>query len=217
MPAMPPRKDEAPQLFVAPLSGYCYKPALAMHLMGLPFVCRAVDISRPRVARSPEFRALARFDEVPVLKIDGIVICQSNLILEYVARRESKLREGDASQRMQVREWLYWEAERIGLDLAHCVSARRFGGYPESVVTWYGHRLVEDLRKLDETLRKQSFLVGENPTIADIACAAWFPFARDSGVDVDLFEAVGAWWKRIESLPGFVTPQQAFADVENGA
>ncbi len=208
------RKDEPPLLHIAPLSGYCYKPALAMRLMGLPFRVRLVDIARPRLDRPAQFRALARFDEVPVLEIDGVVICQSNLILEYLARRESRLHEGDESQRLKVREWLYWESERIGLNLAHAVSARRFGGYPESVVKWYGHRVVEDLRRLDAVLQDHPFLVGESVTIADVACAAWFPFARDSGVDVDGFAAVVAWWKRLEALPGFALPGQAFAEAE---
>ncbi len=217
MSTLLPRKDDTPLLYVAPLSGYCYKPALAMALMGLRFSSHLVDISAPRVARSPQFRALARFDEVPVLEIDGVVICQSNVILEYLARRESRLHEGDESQRLKVREWLYWEAERIGLNLAHAVSARRFGGYPETVVTWYQHRVMQDLRKLDEVLQTQPFLVGEVPTIADVACAAWFPFARDSGVDVDGFAAVNAWWKRIEALPGFATPKAIFADAKAAA
>lgn len=216
---LPARKDEPPLLHVAPLSGYCYKPALAMRLMDLPFRSRIVDIAKPRVERAASFRALARFDEVPVLEIDGVVICQSNLILEYLARRESRLQEGDESQRLKVREWLYWEAERIGLDMAHSVSARRFGGYPESVVKWYGHRVVEDLRKLDEVLQDRPFLVGESVTIADVACVAWLPFAQDCGMDVGVggFAAVNAWMKRLEALPGFVTPQQAFADAEEGA
>src|SRR5690606_35385323 len=160
----PASKDEPPLLHVAPQSGYCYQPAHAMRVMGLPFRSRIVDIARPRVARPEAFRELARFAEVPVLEIDGVVICQSNLILEYLARRESRLQEGDESQRLKVREWLYWEAERIGLDMAHSVSARRFGGYPESVVKWYGHRLAEDLRKLDEVLQDRPFLVGESVT-----------------------------------------------------
>ncbi|MEZ5544027.1 MAG: glutathione S-transferase family protein [Lysobacteraceae bacterium] len=210
---LPARKDIPPLLHVAPLSGYCYKPALAMRLMGLPYLTRFVDIAKPRVDRPAQFRALARFDEVPVLEIDGLVICQSNLILEYLARRESRLHEGDESQRLKVREWLYWEAERIGLNLAHAVSARRFGGYLEPVIKWYGHRVTEDLRKLDAVLREHPFLVGETVTIADIACAAWFPFARELGMDVDGFAAVNAWWKRLEALPGFATPQEVFAET----
>ncbi|MCO5094552.1 MAG: glutathione S-transferase family protein [Xanthomonadaceae bacterium] len=208
---MPTLKTDTPLLYAAPLSGYSYKVVLTLRLLGMEYALRVVDLSVPRALRPAEFRAVARFDEVPVLLIDGLALCQSNAILEYLARRQSALHEGDESQRLKVREWLAWECERIGLNLAHACAARHFGHHPEAVASWYQARAVEDFSRLAQALADRHFLVGDAPTIADIACFAWQPYAKALGLFVPLPPAVEAWQKRIRALPGFVAPTDAFA------
>lgn len=207
----PPLKTETPILYAAAYSGYAYKVALTLRLLGLPYELRVVDLSQPRAERPEAFRAVARFDEVPTLLIDGQALCQSNVICEYLARRQSALHEGDESQRQIVREWLFWEAERIGLNLAHACSARHFGGYPEDVMAWYDARVGKDIERLAQALETHRFLVGDTVTIADIACYAWLPYAQARGLFAALPGAVTAWQARIETLPGYVTPAQTFS------
>lgn len=207
----PTLKTETPVLYATAYSGFAYKVALTLRLLGLPCDLRLVDLAQSRETRPEGFRAVARFDEVPTLLIDGQALCQSNVICEYLARRQSALHEGDESQRLIVREWLFWEAERIGLNLAHCVCVRHFGNYPPEVAAWYEARAGKDIQRLAQTLATRRFLVGDNVTIADIACYAWLPHAQAHGLFTDLPEAVAGWQARIESLPGFATPAQIFA------
>ncbi len=207
----PTLKTDTPVLYAAPLSGYAYKVALMLRLLGLEHELRQVDLALPRAQRPADFRAVARFDEVPVLLIDGLALCQSNAILEYLARRQSALHEGDESQRLKVREWLSWEAEQIGLNLAHACSARQFGQHPEAVVAWYDRRVEGNLQRLATVLQDRSFLVGELPTIADIACFAWLPYAQALQLFQPLPPTVEAWQARIRALPGFAEPAQALA------
>lgn len=207
----PTLKTETPVLYAAPLSGYAYKVALTLRLLGLPYELRIVDLSQARAGRSEAFRAVARFDEVPALLIDGQALCQSNVICEYLARRQSALHEGDESQRLIVREWLFWEAERMSLNLAHVCCARHFGTYPADVAAWYEARAGKDIERLAQALATRRFLVGDTVTIADIACYAWLPYAQAHGLFAALPEAVAGWQARIEALPGFVSPSQAFS------
>lgn len=207
---------ETPVLFAAPLSGYAYKVALMLRLVGLAHEQHLVDLSVPRAQRPTEFRAVAHFDEVPVLLIDGLAICQSNVICEYLARRQSAYQEGDESQRLKVREWLAWDAERIGLDLAHTCSARHFGRHPAAVVAWYEQRAAQDLERMATVLARRPFLVGEHATVADVACYAWLPYAQHLGLFVDLPEAVHAWMARLEARPGFATPEAVFGPAAHG-
>ena len=208
--------DETPVLFAAPLSGYAYKVALMLRLLDLSHEQRVVDLSLPRTQRPAGFRAVAHFDEVPVLLIDGLAICQSNVICEYLARRQSAYQEGDESQRLKVREWLAWEAERIGLDLAHACSARHFGRHPAAVVAWYEHRAAQDLERMGTVLARRPFLVGEHATVADVACYAWLPYAQSLGLFTDLPESVRDWMARLEARPGFVTPDGVFGSAAHG-
>jgi glutathione S-transferase len=204
---------ETPILYAAPLSGYAYKAALMLRLVGLEHELRLIDLSTPRAERPAEFRAVAHFDEVPVLLIDGLAICQSNVICEYLARRESVLQEGDESQRLKVREWLAWEAERVGLNLAHACFAHQFGAHPPAVAKWYELRALQDLERMSEVLSKRDFLVGEQASVADVACYAWMPYAHASGVISAVPTPLRDWMARIAALPGFATPHAIFGSI----
>lgn len=207
---IPELTDEVAVLYAAPLSGYAYKVALMLGLVGLPYTMRLVDLALPREQRPADVRAVAQFDEVPVLLIDGLAICQSNVICEYLARRQSAMQEGDESQRIKVREWLAWEAGRIGLNLAHACSARHLGQHPVAVMDWYDRRVVQDIERLAGVLEKRPFLVGETPTVADVACFAWLPYAEQLKLFAPLPEAVQRWSQRLAALPGFAPLTQIF-------
>jgi len=53
-------------------------------------------------------------------------------------------------------------------------------------------------------------LVGNNPTIADVANYAYVAHAPEGDVSLDNYPNVRAWLGRIAALPGFV-PMQATA------
>lgn len=205
--------NDTPILYASPRSGFSYKPALAMGLMRLPYDLRIVDLSIPRADRPAEFREVATFSEVPVLVVDGLAIAQSNVILEYLARRESRLHEGDESQRIRVREWLAWEANRVGLNLAHAGGARHRGGYAPDVQAWYEKRSLQDLDHLESVLTGRNFLLGDLVTIADVSCATYILWPEQNWLDLPRWPNVSAWLDRLRALPGFRSPEQVFAST----
>ncbi len=48
------------------------------------------------------------------------------------------------------------------------------------------------------------FLVGQQPTIADVALYTYTAHAPEGGIALEPYPAIRAWIGRIESLPGFV-------------
>ncbi|MBX9403876.1 glutathione S-transferase family protein [Lysobacter sp. BMK333-48F3] len=212
-----------PILYCHPDSGFSYKVALALRLLGIEFEQRQVDIRRPRDQRSQEFRELAAHGEIPVLRIDGRVLCQSNVILDYLAEREDRLDGADLDQRLQVREWLSWEANRVSLNVAHSRYGRQFGGYDPAVLAWYDRRSIADLDRLQAQLSATPWLAGAAPTIADVACNGYLfyavePWAEAAGFPArtwaERWPAVQAWQQRLLALPGAQTPQALFAGHE---
>ncbi len=209
-----------PILYCHPDSGFSYKAALALRLLGLDFEQRHVDIRAPREQRSQEFRELAAHGEIPVLRIDALVLCQSNVILDYLAVREGRLDGRDPAERLGVREWLAWEANRISLNVAHARYGRQFGQYDPAVLAWYDRRSLADLDRLQAQLQRTPWLAGPAPTIADVACAGYLgytvePWAEAAGfahADWDArWPAVRDWLARLLALPGAQTPQALFA------
>lgn len=219
-----------PILYCHPDSGFSYKAALALRLLAIDFEQRHVNIRIPRAQRSQEFRDLAAHGEVPVLLIDGLVLCQSNVILDYLAARQDEQGEStrrydgiDTEQRLHVREWLSWEANRISLNLAHSRYGRQFGHYDPAVLAWYDRRSVADLERLQAQLSQTAWLAGAAPTIADVACMGYLcftvePWAEDAGFPMrdwaQRWPALKSWYDRVLALPGAQSAQDLFAGHE---
>ena len=163
-----------PILYCHHESGHCYKIALALSLMGIPFEQRPVDLNRVRELRRQDFREVARFDEVPVLVFDdGLSVCQSVAILDALAQRYGRLDGQTEVDRVNVREWLAWEAYRLGLDISYVRLSRHFTKLDPAVEGWFLTRLRQDLDRLNDKLQDTPFITGDKPTIADVACCGF--------------------------------------------
>ncbi|HEU4665294.1 MAG TPA: glutathione S-transferase family protein [Dokdonella sp.] len=209
-----------PVLYCHRESGHSYKVALALRLMAVPFEQRAVDLNLPREQRSEDFRAASLFGEVPVLvDEDGLAVCQSNVILDYIARRYGKLDGRTPAQRTRVREWLAWEANRLAMSFPHLRFSRRFTPADAALEAWWTQRMHADFDRLDGELRARPFVAGDAPTIADISCCGYLFWTDQAGVDLAPWPALVAWLERIRALPGWLAPYDLLAaspPVERG-
>jgi len=194
-------------------SGHSYKVALALTLIGVPFEQRPVDLNLPRNQRPEDFRRASMFGEVPAL-IDenGLAVCQSNAILDHLARRHRALDGATPAAQTRVREWLSWEANRLAMSLPHLRFSRTFTPAGEALETYWTVRLNADLDRLDRALREDAFLVGGAPTIADISCCGYLFWADQADVDLAPWPAVVAWLERIRSLPRWQSPYDLLED-----
>lgn len=62
----------------------------------------------------------------------------------------------------------------------------------------------EALDILEAQLENRSFLVGDSPTIADLANFAYTHVAEDAGYDLAGYPAVAGWLERVSQLPHFM-------------
>jgi glutathione S-transferase len=196
-----------PVLYCNRESGHSYKVALALRLAGVPFEQRGVDLNLPREARPEDFRAVSLFGEVPVLvDEDGLAVCQSNAILDHVARRYGKLDGRTPAARTRVREWLAWEANRLAMSFPHLRFSRLFTRADPALEAWWSARMHADFDCLDRHLRGRAFVVGDAPTIADVSCCGYLFWTDQAGVDLAPWPALARWLARIRSLPGWQAP-----------
>ena len=84
----------------------------------------------------------------------------------------------DAVDHDQVREWLFWEANRIGISVPNLRYALRWvpDTKPE-VLDWLRARALADLDRLNSEFAQHKFLLGDIPTVADIACCGYLFWA----------------------------------------
>ena len=186
-------------------SSRAYKVALALTLLGVDHEYRHVELNTPREARRTDWRAASRFAEVPVLVADGRPIVQSNAILLHLARAHGALGWDRDPDRLT--EWLFWEANRIGLALPNLRLLTHFGVEAEpGLEAWLRARLDADLARLDEELAEQAFLLGDAVSAADLSCCGYLFFADQAGLDLAAWPNVSGWLDRIRALPAWRHP-----------
>jgi glutathione S-transferase len=194
------------RLYGSPTSGNAYKPALMLALCGQAFEFRPVDL-QAGAARTEAFRAINRFQEVPVLEHGGRRIVQSGVILTYLAEQLGQFGHQNEDERWTIQEWLAWDNQRMTGGPALLRFLRRW--MPETdtaVLDFVRGRAERALGQLAEGLRETGWLVGGRPTIADIANSAYAFWLDEAGLDAARWPSIQVWLRRITALPGFRTP-----------
>ncbi|MDH2434634.1 glutathione S-transferase [Pokkaliibacter sp. MBI-7] len=199
-------------LYHFPLSGHAHRAELMLSLLGLPFKRVLVNLASGE-HKQPAFLALNAFGQVPVLDDNGTVIADSNAILVYLAQRygaESWLPQAPVAQ-AAVQRWLSVAAGQIAYGPCAARLITVFGSQLNaSEVIDRAHQI---LAIIDNELSQRAFLVGEQPTIADVACYTYIAHAPEGNVSLDSYPHVQSWLQRIEALPGFVPMPQTAAGL----
>jgi glutathione S-transferase len=200
-------------LYGSPNSQFTFKVALMLCLCGQSFRFRYINF-RTGAHRTLEFLALSPFGQVPILKDDDRVLCQSSAILEYLCENLHRFGGADGTVSQHIREFLFWDADRLGPAVyrSHSFELGRRGLLPRpadpAVVAHYRELAESAFAILDNRLSDREFLVGTAPTIADIACYGEVAFAPLAGLEIGSFRNIGHWEQRLAKLPGYKQPPQ---------
>ena len=166
------------------------KVGLMLAMADVPWAYRHVSL-REGDQRSPEFLAISRFGRVPVLQHLGQALIESNAILEYLAGVTGRFAPRNNTERLRVREWLFWEAERLAPGLGLPRNFARFQPQAPEVVDFARRRGESALRELDRHLGTSKFVAGQVPTIADIAIFPWIATAEEGGFTIAAWDPAG--------------------------
>ena len=185
------------------LSGHSHRAELMLRLLRLPYEYRTINLGKGE-HKTPAFLALNPFGTVPVLEDGGHVIADSAAILVYLASRydpERRWLPTDPFAAAQVQRWLSVAQGPVfnGPNTARLIKLFGRPGDHERAVAI----AQELLHILEAELQTRTFLVGETPTLADVAVYSYVSRAPDGQVSLDGYPAVQNWLARIEALPGF--------------
>lgn len=185
------------------LSGPTYKAGLALSLMGQPFAYKHVDL-RSGAHKQADYLAINRYGQVPALVDGDLKLCQSGSILLHLADKFGKMGGATAEDKARVREWLFWEYDRLAPNIYRPRAIKRgFIKADDNVYLLYTGLANDALKVLDAELASSSFLVGSAATIADVAVYGDVAYAEEGAIDLAPFANIKAWMARIEALPGF--------------
>jgi glutathione S-transferase len=198
------------ELYANPRSAPSYKVALMFALSGAPFDFHLVEFSQSDM-KGPAHTARNRFQQVPAVvdTADGRAVVQSPVILEFLAERIGRFAGADDGERLSIREWMFWSADRLSPPLWRS-RANRLGFRPMTFETaaMYHAEGNAALDVLEKHYAAAPWLVGGRPTIADIDVYCPVAFAEIGGFDLAGRPALAAFKARFEALDGFA-PQAA--------
>jgi glutathione S-transferase len=193
------------QFFANPRSAPSYKVGLMFALSGVPFDFHYLDFARGDLT-TPEHTARNRFQQMPVVTdtSDNRTVVQSAVILEFLADRFDRFGGKDRWERIEIREWMFWAADRLNPPLWRS-RANRLGFRPMSfdIAAMYVNEGKAALGALERHLAGRDWIVGEEPTIADIDIYCPVSVASVGGFDLGALPLVAAFKARFEALPGF--------------
>jgi glutathione S-transferase len=191
------------RLYTFPLSGHAHRAQLFLSLLNLPHELVQVDLSKG-AHKTPEYLAMNPMGQVPVLQDGDVTLSDSNAMLVYLATKyaDASWLPRDPLGAANVQRFLSISANEIvrGPATARLIHVFK-ASLDYNVALTFCKRI---LPVIDGGLAGQSFLVGEQPTIADVACYTYIAHAPEGGIKLDEYPNIQAWIKRIEALPGFV-------------
>jgi len=128
-------------------------------------------------------------------------VFETGAILLYLADKEQRFLPGNPRQRIEVLQWLFWQVGGLGPMMG---QAQHFFRYASEQVPYGIARYQKETRRLlqvmDERLQTQEYLGGDY-SIADMACFPWVRIHKMTGVTLEAFPHVLAWYGRIRARP----------------
>ncbi len=195
------------RLYDFELSGNCYKVRLLLGMLGLKYERVPVDSSKGET-QTPAFKTLNPRGQIPVLEDGEVRLWDSLAILVYLARRygDPERRGGpwlptDALGEAQTMQWLALSENELLYGLARARAALLFGR-PFDIVACQTEGRA-GLAVLEGHLTDRDWLVGEVPTVADVACYPYVALADEGGIALGPYSAVQAWLRRFRRLPHY--------------
>jgi glutathione S-transferase len=199
------------QLYCFAQSGNAYRAALMLNLIGADWQPVYVDFFKGGETRTPRYRAdVNEMGEAPVLVHGAKKLSQSGVILTYLAERTGRFKPQGEDARLEALRWIIFDNQKINGFLGVYRFLKNFARPPgdPAVLAFLKGRIDGNLAIVDKRLSAAPFVLGNEPTIADLSLVAYLYYpVEEFGFDIAAqHRNIGTWLDRIRSLPGWAHP-----------
>lgn len=193
-----------------------------IHIMleecGLRYRPIPVDISSGEQFK-PAFLSISPNNKVPaIVDADGpdgkpISLFESGAILVYLAGKTGRFLGRSDREKYASLQWLMFQVGGFGPMLG---QAHHFRIYAPEKIDYAYDRYTNEAKRLYNVLEKQlahqTYLTGDDYTIADIACFPWARSAANQGIDWNDYPHTQRWFDRINTRPAVQRGLKVLAD-----
>ena len=198
------------QLYCFAQSGNAYRAALMLNLIGADWQPIFVDFFNGET-RTAEYRSTVNeMGEAPVLVHGAKKLSQSGVILLYLADRFGKFLPSGEAIRLEALRWIIFDNQKLNGLLApyrflHSLAKPK--GDP-AVLEFLRARINNALGILDKRLAPRAYVLGLEPTIADLSLVGYLYYPPEEfGFDMAAeYKNIGAWLERLKALSGWAHP-----------
>jgi len=190
-----------------PLSGHAHRVVLFASLAGINHDVINVDLGNG-AHKQADFLAMNPAGQVPVIEDGETIISDSNAILVYLARKYAPAyMPTDPVGEAEVQKFLTLAAGELAFGPA---AARLINVFKAPLDKDFTHAIAARvLGKLEAHLAGRTWLVGDTPTIADVAIYSYTAHAPEGDVSLEQYPNVRGLLANIEALDGFVPMQSS--------
>ncbi|PUB79606.1 MAG: hypothetical protein DBO99_03645 [gamma proteobacterium symbiont of Ctena orbiculata] len=188
---------------------FCWRVRMALHRCGVAF--RRLRHDDP--AHQQKWRQLTPGNTVPVLMIDGIVITESAVMLEYLNDRYGKLLPASARERALARGLAHYADAQIGSAVRKLVFERRQRepkAWDQGVIAKAMEEWHQALPRMERALTDSRYFVAD-AGMPDYVLASRFGLALAYGMPppqtpllIDWFGRMAGRSEFLETSPGVV-------------
>ena len=196
-----------------------HKIAMFLEETGLAYRIVPVNIGTGEQFE-PAFLAIAPNNRIPAIidhaPADGgaaLPVFESGAILLYLAEKSGRLLPRDVRGRVEVTQWLFWQAAGLG---PMAGQNHHFVRYAPERIPYAIERYVNETNRLYGVLNKRladrAFIAGDY-SIADIAAYPWVVPYQAQGQKLDDFPHLQRWFHAIHERPATVRAYARAAEV----
>lgn len=196
------------QLYDYVLSGSCYKVRLLLSMIGQDYETIPVDYYPGGEHKTPAFLEINPLGQIPVLRDGDLTLRDAQAMLVYLAGKYDTARTWypeDAATQGQIAMWLSFAGGEIMNSSAARLHDMLFYDFDIDKVRSAARtafRVLDD-HLTDREIDGAHWIVGDTPTIADVACFPYVALSGDGGIPLDDYNAIRRWIIRFKNIPGF--------------
>ncbi|MFZ6801902.1 glutathione binding-like protein [Undibacterium sp. Di24W] len=196
-----------------------HKVHIMLEECGLNYRAVPVDIAAGDQFK-PDFLAISPNNKIPaIVDADGpdgkpIALFESGAILVYLAGKVGRFLGNSDREKYQTLQWLMFQMGGLGPMLG---QAHHFRIYAPEKIDYAYDRYTNEAKRLYNVLEKQlsqqSYLAGEDYSIADIACFPWTRSAANQGIDWVEYPHTKRWFDAINERPAVQRGLQVLSNL----
>lgn len=196
------------KIFSFPYSLPSYRARLAASLMGYDYDVAAVDISKGE-HKSDAYLKVNPLGKIPSLVDESVTIGDSLAIIRYLARKSGNTHwypEMNIELATEIDILLSMVANELFDSVEKGRLIKTFKMFSESGLAGCESLAYDLLALFNAKLSNSKYLVGDVPTIADIAVLSTLIYMDEAGLSTQKCTNVSRWVEDMKKLSGFIEP-----------